>query len=75
MKKAIIIILAALLMLCVFVACDNEDIIDSLLGYMVTFDANGGEGEMESQTIPANGSTLNPNTFTRKDYYFLCWNT
>ena len=75
MKKAIIIILAALLMLCVFVACDNEDIIDSLLGYMVTFDANGGEGEMESQTIPANGSTLNPNTFTRKDYYFLCWST
>ena len=75
MKKAIIIILAALLMLCVFVACDNEDIIDSLLGYMVTFDANGGEGEMEDQTIPNNGTTLNPNEFTRKDYFFVCWNT
>ena len=75
MKKAIIIILAALLMLSVFVACDNEDIVDSLLGYMVTFDANGGEGEMEDQTIPKNGTTLNPNEFTRKDYFFVCWNT
>lgn len=75
MKKAIIIILAALLMLSVFVACNQDDIIDNLLGYSVTFDANGGEGTMESQKIPADGADLNANAFTYTDHTFKEWNT
>ena len=75
MKKAIIIILAALLMLSVFVACNQDDIIDDILGYSVTFDANGGEGTMESQKIPADGADLNANAFAYTDHTFKEWNT
>ncbi len=42
----------------------------------VSFNANGGEGTMESQTISTSeGGTLNANTFTREGYNFLNWNT
>ena len=42
----------------------------------VTFDANGGEGSMEAQTITV-GTTaaLNPSAFTRSGYRFASWNT
>ena len=42
----------------------------------VTFDANGGEGSMDKQSVQyAVDSTLNPNLFTRENYRFVCWNT
>ncbi len=42
----------------------------------VTFDANEGEGTMDSQTIAAStDARLNPNTFTREGYTFTGWNT
>jgi uncharacterized repeat protein (TIGR02543 family) len=42
----------------------------------VSFNANGGEGTMESQTISTSeGGALNANTFTREGYNFLNWNT
>jgi hypothetical protein len=42
----------------------------------VTYDANGGTGTMESQTIVSNiPLRLKPNTFTRQDYLFTEWNT
>ena len=42
----------------------------------ITFNANGGEGTMNVQTIPYNASTaLNENTFTREGYLFDGWNT
>ena len=42
----------------------------------VIFDANGGEGTMEAQTISTSeGGTLNKNAFTREGYNFLNWNT
>ena len=45
-------------------------------GATFTFDANGGEGEMEVQTSEKNtANPLNPNTFTRVGYTFDGWNT
>ena len=44
--------------------------------YTITFDANGGEGEMAVQTFEAGvDTTLNPNAFTREGYAFDGWNT
>ena len=42
----------------------------------VTFDANGGDGTMDSQTIPYNEATaLDANEFTREGYTFQGWAT
>ena len=44
--------------------------------YTVTFDANGGVGEMAAQTFEVGVDTaLNANTFTRDNYKFTGWNT
>ena len=43
---------------------------------IITYNANGGTGTMENQTIPANSTeTLSKNTFTREGYSFKNWNT
>ena len=42
----------------------------------ITFDANGGYGTMNSQTVTAGQTVmLNPNSFTRANYAFSHWNT
>ncbi len=42
----------------------------------VTFNANGGEGEMSKQTFtPGSEITLKKNTFTKDNHYFDHWNT
>ena len=44
--------------------------------YTVTFDANGGEGSMDAQTVPAStDTTLTANAFTHAGYTFTGWNT
>ena len=44
--------------------------------YIVTFNANGGSGDMGNQTFAAYTiETLAANTFTRVDYDFIGWNT
>ena len=44
--------------------------------YTVTFDANGGEGTMDSQTFTYDAAqALNENTFTKPGYTFVEWNT
>ena len=44
--------------------------------YIITFDANGGTGEMAAQTFEVGvDTTLNPNAFTREGYAFDGWNT
>ena len=44
--------------------------------YTITFDANGGVGEMAAQTFESGVDTaLNANTFTRENYKFTGWNT
>lgn len=44
--------------------------------YTITFNANGGVGEMAAQTFEVGIDTaLNANTFTRENYKFTGWNT
>ena len=44
--------------------------------YTVTFDANGGVGEMAAQRFEVGVDTaLNTNAFTRENYKFIDWNT
>ena len=44
--------------------------------YTITFNANGGEGNMEPQRFEVGVDTaLNANTFTRENYKFIGWNT
>ena len=44
--------------------------------YVVSFNANGGEGEMTNQIIMAHTPTaLKKNTFTKEGYLFKGWNT
>ena len=44
--------------------------------YTITFDGNGGTGEMKAQTFEVGIDTaLNANTFTRENYKFTDWNT
>ena len=44
--------------------------------YTITFNANGGVGEMAAQTFEVGVDTaLNTNTFTRENYKFTGWNT
>ena len=43
---------------------------------VITFDANGGEGTMGTQTVkPKEETALTANRFTRADYDFTGWNT
>lgn len=43
---------------------------------LVTFNANGGTGTMEDQSVPTNTATaLEENTFTKADHVFMNWNT
>lgn len=47
-----------------------------LIWHTVSFDANGGEGIMDSQKIAQGMDTnLNKNSFTRENYEFTGWNT
>ena len=70
MKKTLtLILILTTLALALFVSCDNDTTIVT-----VTFDANGGTGEMEPQRIVADKATaLSPSTFTREDYLFSGW--
>lgn len=44
--------------------------------YMISFDANGGTGTMESRKVDRGASiSLPANAFTRNDYVFTGWNT
>ena len=44
--------------------------------YIITFNANGGEGSMEPQRFEVGVDTaLNTNAFTRENYKFIGWNT
>ena len=44
--------------------------------YAITFDANGGTGTMDKQTVEAGATdTLTANAFTRDGYTFAGWNT
>lgn len=75
MKKALIIILTALVVLSVFVACSGEA--EDLFGKKITFDGNGStSGRMVDLKVKKGEEvTLPANEFTRTDYVFAGWNT
>ena len=46
------------------------------INYTIRFNSNGGNGEMEDQTMTYNiESNLNENKFTKENYVFIEWNT
>ena len=76
MKRVVIIILTALLVLSAFVSCNEDKIIDDEFSRTVTFDANGGQGTMEPQQMTTRTLTaLALNKFTLTDHHFHGWNT
>ena len=78
MRKAFVIILAALLVLGLIVSCNDEETIDELFGggVTVTFNANGGTGTMATLKVRKNAETpLTANAFEKEGYVFTGWNT
>ena len=78
MRKAFVIILAALLVLGLIVSCNDEETIDDLFssGVTVTFNANGGTGTMATLKVRKNAETpLTANAFEKEGYVFTGWNT
>ena len=72
MKRLGTVILIILALLVLAVSCkDDKPQTPSLI---ITFNANGGTGSMESQTITGSG-TLEPCKFTRESMRFTGWNT
>ena len=73
MKKALVLILTALLFVSLFISCGPEPIWEIIVKY----DGNGStSGTMDRQTVVKGEElTLNENTFERTNYYFLGWNT
>ena len=78
MKKAIIILLTALVALSVFVSCNQDNILDEEFNkyVTVTFDSNNGSGATATQTIMKKTPTaLDANGFKYAEHAFVCWNT
>ena len=75
MKKAIAILLTALLMLTVFVSCEGD--VEDMFGKTVSFNGNGSTSGQMAQMKVKKGEevTLPANEFTRTDYVFAGWNT
>ena len=48
--------------------------IDPIPTYTITYNSNGGTGEMKTQSVTGN-ATLSSNTYKREGYTFLGWNT
>ena len=69
MKKTNLIFTTFFAFALFFIACKKEE-------FVVTFNANGGTGTMETQTFKAGKSqVLIANAFTNKGYTFTGWNT
>ena len=78
MKKAIIILLTALVALSMFVSCNQDSILDEEFSKEVTvvFDSNNGSGATATQTIEKKTATaLDANKFKYKEHIFVSWNT
>ena len=78
MKKAIIILLTALVALSMFVSCNQDSILDEEFSKEVTvvFDSNNGSGATATQTIVKKTATaLDANKFKYKEHIFVSWNT
>ena len=70
------LIFTLLLALSVFTGCQVDSNEDEKATYTVTYNANGGSGEMKVQTAEEGTEiTLTANAFTREGYTFSGWNT
>ena len=73
------IVLTLFLLLATFVGCGGDGGDGSAPDtekFTLFYDANGGEGEMDSQTAEDSAEiTIAQNAFTRTDYNFTGWNT
>ena len=73
MKKLVLAGLVLLASVMILVGCKNDSV-PEIPKYTVTFDANGGTGEMTPQTFTANESQkLKENTFSKEGEIFLGW--
>ncbi len=73
MKKLVLVGLVLLASVVVLAGCKNDSV-PEIPKYTVTFDANGGTGEMTPQTFTANESQkLKENTFSKEGEIFLGW--
>ena len=74
MKRTVLVFFLALLVLSVFVACDDGKTPDTFC--TITFDPNGGSGSMTPQTVKKGvPAALSFNEFSKKKAVFRCWNT
>lgn len=65
-----------ILALSVLIGCQVESNEAEKTSYTVTYNANGGSGEMKAQTAEEGTEiTLTANAFTREGYTFSGWNT
>ncbi len=72
MKKSLVILVALLTLAMVFVSCGEEP--EAAIKYTVTYNANGGEGSIESKTVTSGTKiTLAENTFTKTGYHSDKW--
>ena len=70
------LIFTLLLALAVLIGCQVESDDDEKAIYTVTYNANGGTGEMKAQTAEDGSEiTIVQNAFTRDGYDFTTWNT
>ena len=70
------LIFTLLLALSFFTGCQVESNENEKATYTVTYNANGGSGEMKTQTAEEGTEiTLTANAFTREGYTFSGWNT
>lgn len=76
--KAEVLLLFVFLVVCA-IGCKKDSSDDGETQaetYIVTFNANGGSGDMQSQTFTeGKQQALMSNAFTREYYYFVSWNT
>ena len=77
MKKTITILLAALLLVFLFVSCSNDGIVDEAFNCTITFDGNGADTEEQAYQRVGRGIGLDLrcDMFVKDGFYFLWWNT
>ena len=74
MKKTLIVVMMVLLAAVLIVSCKNN--VDSPVMYKVTFDLNGGSGDISSQTVVKDGKATKPADPTPSNanhYVFEFW--
>lgn len=76
MKKSILIFLSAIIAVSLFVSCNGDPGTNVETKINITFDKNGGTGEMAALSVKKGENVkLIANTFTWADHEFKGWNT